>query len=95
MNIFSKGVKTIGIIRKNVEYPMIHSKNTDTDILKLFCASECLRLAKRNRTNPCVCFSDCKMLNTNVECYNTNMCDCKSRCAVLKLPLEIKLDKPV
>ena len=69
--------------------------NSSIGLLKYHCAIECLKVARKSRTNPCFCFSDCKMLNTNVECYNTKMCDCKSRCAVLKLPLEIKLDKPV
>jgi hypothetical protein len=93
MNIISKGVKTIAIIQKNVDKQMIQSNNTD--ILKLFCASECLRLAKTSRTNPCVCFGDCKILNTNVECYNTNMCNCKNHCKVLKKHIEVKLSKPL
>lgn len=93
MNIISKGHGMMAIIRKNVEQRMRHSDNID--ILKLFCASECLRLAKTNRTNPCVCFSDCKMLNTNVECYNTKLCNCSNRCEVLKKHIEVKLSKPL
>ena len=57
MNIISKGHGMMAVIRKNVEQQRLHSKNTD--ILKLLCASECLRLSKTNRTHPCICFSDC------------------------------------
>lgn len=93
MNIISKGLKTIAVKRKNVELQMIHSNNID--ILKLFCASDCLKQSNTRRTNPCFCFSDCKMLNANVKCYNTNMCNCNNRCEVLKQSIKIKLDKPV
>lgn len=93
MNIISKGVKTIEIIRKIVDKQMIHANNTD--ILKLFCASECLKQSKTRKTNPCFCFSDCKLLNTNVKCYNTNMCNCSNRCEVLKQHIEVKISKPM
>lgn len=93
MNIISKGLKTIAVKRKHVELQMIHSRNID--ILKLICASDCLKQSKTCRTNPCFCFSDCKMLNANVKCYNTEMCYCNNRCEVLKQSIKIKLDKPV
>ena len=63
--------------------------------MKLHCATECLRNSLTRRSNPCYCFSDCKMLNTNVECYNTNKCNCNNRCEVLKQSIKIKLDKPL
>lgn len=94
MNSITKGVARCTNISRRIETRINHTQ-TKVNILKLHCATECLRNALTRRSNPCYCFSDCKMLNTNVECYNTNMCNCSNRCEVLKKHIEVKLSKPM
>ena len=94
MNFISKGIGICTNISRRIESRLNHTQ-TKVNILKLHCATECLRNSLTRRSNPCYCFSDCKMLNTNVECYNTNKCNCNNRCEVLKQSIKIKLDKPI
>jgi hypothetical protein len=94
MNLISKGLGRSTYISRGIESRMNHTQ-TKVNIWKLHCATECLRNSLTRRTNPCYCFSDCKILNTNVECYNTNRCNCSNRCEVLKQSIKIKLDKPL
>lgn len=95
MNFITKGVGRCTYLSRQIEQPRLNHTQTNVNILKLHCAAECLRNTLTHRSNPCFCFSDCKMLNTNVICYNTNMCKCDNRCEVLKQDFVVKLKKPM